>query len=231
MEEVLATKRLFCDECDQPSRLSVTAIKPRIMNPQRHASVYACGECGTVLNKTDAHELELWETIECSCGATFALNKDEADLTLMAQPASEKLIDTDYAKRASWFHATDVPNWQEAVSSAQIFVHVGTYEAAMERAAVSYSNSGECYLWEVTLKPEAVLTDDVVEDNNIWPTNVNECIKDHFGGDAQRYLNKYESPGSVSMLLDPSLLNVVEVTTMSPADYAAYDRANLIPAA
>lgn len=67
------------------------------------------------------------------------------------------------------------------------------------------------YLWQVTLNIEAILSDAILEDHNDWLYDVDESGRKTLGADAIRYLNKWESAGSISLLVDPRYLTAVRV--------------------
>ena len=66
---------------------------------------------------------------------------------------------------------------------------------------------------------EAVLADAILEDNNDWFYEVTDSARKTLGADAVRYLNKWESAGSISLLADPRYLTAVRVDEVDIDNY------------
>ena len=181
-------------------------------------SPLSCIHCNTVLSKEDAHniikEIEYEEYFKCSCGKGSSI--EELDVFIL--PTSIHLLDKDVAKDNIWFHTTNRENWETKVKTAERvpYIHAGTFEAAMERHEDRKSTYG--WIYELRMKPECELADDVYSDLNRWDDEVDEdgifepddIHYDH-PKDALRYVNKWESVGSISLLMDPRMMEVVAV--------------------
>lgn len=134
------------------------------------------------------------------------------------------LLDGEAVKTVTWFHTTGRENWLEAATSGESvpYVHVGSLTAAMERAdALHFSNRhsvNPVYLWEVTVKMDAVIADDILMDEDDWCKFVTDCSRKHVGGDVQRYLNTREGAGSISLMIDPRVTTSVKVSEITSAD-------------
>jgi hypothetical protein len=133
-------------------------------------------------------------------------------------------------KSIAWFHATNIYNWLEEINYTddedenRPYVHLGSKEAALELAKWKYLEDPDgdnemFYLWQVTLNVEALLADALLEDNNDWFYEVADSTRKTLGGDVIRYLNKWESAGSISLLADPRYLTAVRVDDVDIDNY------------
>lgn len=168
---------------------------------------------------------------------------------LLVVPSSHHLLDLDTAQNAVWFHSTNVKNWLERVQSGEAneyfgmedgevpYVHVGTVEAAWHRANELYSgNCGEdtaevssnAFMYQVRLKENAVVSRHISEDTNDWFFLVEDKHRTKMDGDALRYVNRWESEGSISMLVDPCALELVAVEVIKVVVPA--EESELVPA-
>jgi len=132
---------------------------------------------------------------------------------------SAHLMNKEEVPQERWFHATKRGNWAEAIQSAStserggLMVHVGDRETAMERAKDTFWNR-TFYLYEVSIAPDTRILDGIVDDENSWPTFKEEMegedanFPEYVGVDAVRYVNRYEAPGSISLLVDAKKLIV-----------------------
>jgi len=132
---------------------------------------------------------------------------------------SAHLMNKEEVPQERWFHATKRGNWAEAIQSAStserggLMVHVGDRETAMERAKDTFWNR-TFYLYEVSIAPDTHILDGIVDDENSWPTFKEEMegeaanFPEYVGVDAVRYVNRYEAPGSISLLVDATKLTV-----------------------
>lgn len=124
------------------------------------------------------------------------------------------MFNDDTARSSLWYHATRRENWYEGlfVNSMAPLVHLGSEMAARSRMAqVSRRLAGPWYLHAVTLNSDAVLHPEVIEDENEKAP--------YYSGDENRvsnystltrYVNRFESVGSVSIIANPSAIKVVQ---------------------
>jgi hypothetical protein len=219
--------------------MEMVKIQPTVMNMsafKKGLSPFACTHCGAHSSKgmeiqmRKAHNAWVKNpALSCDCGELISV----IDSKLTILPSSASLLDETNVKATTWFHATDVYNWLEEVSfdygeededMLRPYVHLGSKEAALELAKWKYlegSNDGDemFYLWQVTLNMEAILADSILEDNNDWFYEVTGDTREAMGADAVRYLNKWESAGSISLLADPRYLTMVRVDEVDSNNY------------
>lgn len=221
-----STKELTCAECsfwvdtNDFEFLPKTAriVSPEVKDFAPGETVFSCPGCSARFRTADATRLLEGSTLHCDCGRI--VHTGTTDVTF--KPSSAPLLDKDEVERISWFHSTMRKDWLETVKGAGVYVHVGSRESALERAADEYNDmphsTADYFLWEVVVKPEAMITDDVLMDDNQWFSKITDCTRKHLGGDVQRYLNRWEDSGSVSLMIDPQYIESVKVTTITRQD-------------
>ena len=207
-------------------------INPQPMSQaafDKNLSPFACVHCGA--HSTKQMEIQMRKShnawvqgspFTCdNCGNSISII--ESSLTVL--PSSVPMLEKDNIKTTTWFHATNIYNWLEEVSfdygdedddMIRPYVHVGSKDAALELGKWKYLEENDndddmFYLWEVTLNVEAILADGILEDRDEWLDEVTDTARKALGADAIRYLNKWESSGSISLLVDPRYLTAVRV--------------------
>lgn len=212
-------------------------ILPALMKQAAFAgnlSPFACAHCGVHTSKATETQMRFAhngryrsEPFLCSCGKEISVEGS----TLTIIPSSAPLLDEETVKSVTWYHATNIYNWLQEVNAEdeeedvqRPYVHLGSKEAALELAKWKYLEDPHddhefIYLWQVTLNVEAILSDAILEDNNDWFYEVTDSARKTLGGDAVRYLNKWESAGSISLLADPRYLTAVRVDDVDIDNY------------
>lgn len=207
---------------------SLIAIYPELM-PQSAfdagLSPFRCDNCTSHISKRNELNSPLWhENIEVECSLCGHVNKGSQTVI----PTSAPLLKTAVAQDMVWFHATYVDDWFEKISNGRdmeeedgyfLYIHVGSEDAAREIANHKYFDGYpsrdelKIMLYQVRLKAGAALSSRIVNDNETWRDfgSVTDGSKSAIGGDAVRYLNRWESPGSISLLVDASKLELVSV--------------------
>lgn len=144
--------------------------------------------------------------IPCGCGSRTS-NRFS---TIYISQDSAHLLEPDKAKSEVWYHVTSMENWHETLLDTEInpvtpLVHVGTLKAALERMEYFVANHWDeqsYHLYAVTLKEGARLDPNIYDDEDKWPSEVGYSILFRKYS-TFRYVNKFESPGSISLLADP----------------------------
>lgn len=192
-----------------------------------------CPHCGNAF--TESMEQELWEghRTECSvCSEELAWDKSRPSNTksrrslppyeVRVRPDQVKFL-TDHSAvlKARWFHTTSSVNWLESVREDNVQVHLGSESAALGRGVDLKGTNKydpEPVIYELRLKDGARVDPRIFEDENNWDE---EGFDGKYGGAAEpapysrtkvnRYVNEWEAPGQVSLLVHPSLIEVVSV--------------------
>lgn len=195
-----------CDDCgwECPDR--------RVLQAQKRKTQIRCGGCRQLVPV----ECERWDV---------RFRKEHLPF-----------LDVDNVRNATWFHATDVVDWWEQLPAGvdtyftadgrsiesvapteegDLMVHIGTRDAALDRALAQ--STLDIWLHEVRLRPDTDIRDGVWEDEvTSFPERSGHCTSGPWLGDGvTRYLNRYEMPGSVSLLANPRNLELVSRKRMT----------------
>ena len=180
-------------------------------------SAMACPRCETFFSlDTEADAWQDNHNYTCeNCGETNFIY----DLIFSVREDSVKFLDDPEVTATTWFHTSVHENWYEHIFSGfegdEIpAVHLGTEQAALDRVvALEYFNydSAPMYLYEVKLKDGVDIAPVLSLDDNSLPEYVTDLTgyKDYSATGVSRYLNAYESPGSISLLANPECFDVV----------------------
>jgi hypothetical protein len=113
----------------------------------------------------------------------------------------------DETKRASWYHSSDSPDWEERIADGTITsVHAGSLNAAEDRVTGLGRKNDTTWVYELRIKPEASVDPNIFNDD---PVNESAWKKQEDKSDVVRYMNLYEDSGSISVLLNSSQVEVV----------------------
>lgn len=191
-------------------------------------SAFVCLGCDEPLSKTWEKMLTKgFDSYQCVCEEESMV--DELDVRIL--PSSVQFLDVGTTRETVWFHSTKVENWSEEVSKLRPtfvcgsnempsvpYVHVGTFDAAMTRFEDTKGESG--WLYEIRIKDDAFIAEEVYEDRNDWEQFVRAGFFEGFLGDKKkcdvlRYVNRWESVGSISLIMDPRFMEVVKVSPLN----------------
>lgn len=124
--------------------------------------------------------------------------------------AVELVQDVNAARDRRWFHATTRQDWHRGAIEAGITVHVGSMETVRQLVVSKLDThenvaDAQWYLHEVKLSPDADLSEGIRPDlETRWPRR-----SEHFGYEGLLYVNAFESPGDISVLIKPEHLTPV----------------------
>ena len=190
------------------------------------SSPVRCMECDSYITSEQEDYIFRSRFIEDDACHMCGMDLFEESVVTDIHPDSEYLLDIQNAKDEVWYHATDREDWmgdlledKNPEDDSVPLVHIGTLAAASYIMAQKYACFTETiYLYRVRLSPDAVIDVDLYEDENLWPERTNDigCFADAF-----RYVNRWESTGSISMLVDPEHLIVEKVTALSQEEMRA----------
>lgn len=189
---------LICPNCDDA--MTEAAWEKQI---DKAGYKMACSSCGTSVVR--------W------LGQLQNYTPDTANIGVTSE--SEKFLDVETARTSTWFHATVRENWFEGINKKDgLLVHVGMESTAQARISqLLYREGGEYYMWEIRLKETAQVNADILDDKNEWPELVGDHFNDDYKGysddfEATRYVNRWETPGALSLLVQAGALEVVGMT-------------------
>lgn len=176
------------------------------------SSSLKCSNCNTPIGPRRTKSLLTHHVTECgNCKEKI----DHHIVKVETLPSAKKFEDSDYAKKASWWHGTMKERWGKWIRSAPTSsnVHVGTYNAALARRA-SFIDARPWHVFKVRLREGVEVSDTIHPDSYVNSVEA-------YPGVAQRYLNIWESPGSISMAVCKSDIEVVEHRLLQPGKWSA----------
>ena len=198
---------------------------PWDLAPEGYSGAY-CGDCGSFFTDDDVDTASESSPLTCSaCGEV----SDQGVLPSAVRYNDRRLFSKSAVRKDTWYHITVRKNWvgditEEQDVDYQPFVHLGSKEAALTRMKalvedeVYAGKNGETqyYCYEVRIKPQAPIADAVLpDDNEIAPAMPVEMNYNYTGDGYEaygvsRYVNEFESHGSISLLAHPSSFEVIE---------------------
>lgn len=156
-------------------------------------------------------------------------------------PNQSHLDDISIVKDVHWYHATSNPNWLEDVVYNNVPVHLGSEETALDRmrflssSVGSFESPSEWFLFKLKLSRSATVAkhyvkdmvddwantvyDDSYFDDYSWESLLDrepfmfsrEFRKLTNSNDFVRYVNLHEYQGHISLIGNPSQLEIVDV--------------------
>lgn len=195
----------------------------RKMDPRlsgRGFSALRCDTCGHHLTKKE-ERLLIQEYIlsddTSSCGHDIYAD----DVIVSVLPEYQHLMNLRTARNTDtvWYHTSANENWPTPiqglgwgrVTDGEFVAHVGTLQAALDRCSYSERTFQPTFLYHLKLSAKARWSPKILLDENYWPTSVPELKRaPEFFGDVTRYVNRYEDPGSISLLVRTGIIEVVK---------------------
>ena len=169
-------------------------------------SGFRCSECDKPFSNSAAGLLLCYENVKCRhCGELGDI--DSASLEVR-EDFRDIEVDVNSAKKRRWTHATDRGEaWFKGLQEADVSLHMGAPEAAVDRMLTKYNNVGDrtLYFYELELKEEVALQPTVEEDQ------ANGDRVENHETPALVYLNRWEAPGTLSVEAHHSQVKVVAV--------------------
>lgn len=171
--------------------------------------VLQCSECTDNLPDTSPGE---YSVICMTCGEE---QYETGDNHILAVEADAHLLADDKAvEEYTFYHATSRQNWEVDIFNAGVSVHVGSIEAALSRiedirlTSENYLDGDDIHLYEIKVSAESML-DRVIRDETYWADSLDAFLDWTDGRKVVRYINTWENPGSLSLILDPSAMTIV----------------------
>lgn len=191
-----------------------------------------CPQCRTAITARQ-EEGFLNHSLRLDPCATCGKVIDNMTGTILVRRDNAMFLDAETARTATWYHATVRENWiddlMECERRAQPYpwyvpgetvpmIHVGTRQAAQDRAErlMERDQPNRMYMYTVRLRTDAPMSQYVVDDLPSAPDYAGYCDgkPEYSKMGATRYVNRYESLGSISLLVNTTALEVVSRETM-----------------
>lgn len=131
---------------------------------------------------------------------------------LSLQKKSVPFLNEDGVRSARWFHATRRTNWYEGLftNASPALAHLGDYDTAMERFSIRSKPGEKWRMYVVELLPTVTVSPEISADENVAaPQFARDLPYKQYQGDVTRYINEWESIGSISLLATPDSFRVV----------------------
>lgn len=187
-----------------------------------------CYSCKSFFTEEEVDSVGDSGSLLCaSCGA----NSDQGVLPSGVKYSDRKFFSKSAVRENTWYHITVRSDWGGDITAEddvdeQPLVHLGSKDAALDRmqdlieeaaaSGISGDKAPKFYCYEVKVKPVASIADAVLaDDNDMAPSkpsdmNLNYVISDGYDEyGVNRYVNEYESHGSISLLAHPSSFDIV----------------------
>lgn len=178
-------------------------------------SALRCPRCKQHIDEQEESDILTYYEITHICGNL--LKAEDADLTV--RPDYQKYMNLRSTRQEIfWYHASDLPDWERKITqyADPLMVHIGSEHSALDRARYVGAN----YLYKLQLKKEFTISPTIVDDYNYWPDHLSET---RYPGenynfsqfsDITRYVNRYEIPGSISLLARADAVAVSSCTVI-----------------
>jgi len=184
-------------------------------------SVYYCLDCNTQFPKSDDFKSPGWKK---RCENCLQLSEDGI-VGYTLKPGAEKFFEKEAVLESEWYHYTSHAEWESFLNPGNpeaTVIHLGTEEAALDRWNHTRA-SRDIKLYKVRLKQHAEVADNILQDDP-YNDKIPPLVAD--GGVQQgilmsgvtRYQNAYEDPGSFSLMVNPELIEIVDVTELNYED-------------
>lgn len=151
------------------------------------------------------------------------------DVGVALRVDSKKFLNKQEVLDTKWFHTSTYENWEATVghqaAEGRDYVHLGTKDAARERNEIVAVNIDDdpLYIYEIEIDRSSSIEDKVYYedpfDNRDLPkvqgSNSSDVTKASDEPGITRYVNHFESPGSISLVVDPSKIRILSKTRVN----------------
>ena len=183
-----------------------------------------CKKCGDALTQKvydELNEVTFGYVANCShCGNPMKWGELTPPYIVDVDDKEAKFLYDDKAvMETSWYHITTSDNWHEQVLTSNVFVHLGTKQAALDRLIVlkqyDWLDGSNYKIYEIGFNNKVNVSENIFSDDNQWPVDLSEGKNNACSAHkVNRYVNEWEAPGSVSLIVSPKLFTVKSVETI-----------------
>jgi len=143
------------------------------------------------------------------CG-TCGIRTEHGSVVVPLLDRESVMLDVESARRFTYYHFTERKDWPTyrtypgAGEHENFWAHVGTSQSALDRALTLGARVGFVYV--VRVKAEALWSPDVLADDGRM--HGVDCAPGEY--QVRRYLNRYEAPGTISLAVCNTMLEVID---------------------
>lgn len=186
----------------------------------KNQSRFACPVCHTPAYKVYEDDLRLNALVKCFNNSCHTNNEKTqfhfSNATTILRPGYYKIArNIEKMKRMDWYHISTLsPDKMEFDTGLDM--HIGQIDTICAYHDVSKVRWRDgFYLYRVRFAPDKVLHNEIIRDENHWD-DVNKILRngcDTQGNtvDAYAYVNRWEAPGSISIVSRRDALELVDV--------------------
>lgn len=137
---------------------------------------------------------------------------DESEVGVKVVPSSAQYIKIAPTRQSYWYHSTYVDRWGEKYTEFGDPIYLGTRNAAIRRykdlASDPTFTKESGWLYKVKLKPRVKIHRYVLDDDHLMPSTA------EFQDRVVRYVNLFESVGSISLVTRADQFDIVDVVKL-----------------
>lgn len=159
----------------------------------------------------------MWKCQMCHTPYTItdgrALKNPKQDIVIPHNNEKEFLKDVaNQAAEYHWFHATLTDPERFSTTDPQIITHVGRPETCIDYLSKTTGLRGTIWVHELALRPGTLIDPELAIDINNWSVEIQQILQGEVDGFA--YVNRWEAPGTASLLVSCECLMLVDSYTM-----------------
>jgi hypothetical protein len=198
-------------------------------------SAWFCHNCRAFFSKGEEEAIKStpkWEGHCHKCDTEFT-----PDMITGWGAVHEKNLDflenPEEVKKRVWYHATTRGDWEKNAEPTKggediPYLHVGTLQAARDRIKYAGGDANDWVIYEVEVNPETPVSPIVFGDDYNAPKTYQTAValnQDSSGMDwndpnyltldVKRYVNQYETPGDISLIVHPGQFAILNKTTVA----------------
>lgn len=186
----------------------------------KYQSHFACPVCHTPARLYQVGDIRGRVAVYCNNNTCFTGTKRTqfhfSNAATVLRPGYYKIArNLDKMLRMDWYHISRLsPGMLEFETGKDM--HIGQIDTIREYHEISqYRWTDGYYLYRLRFKPDTVLHNEIIRDDNRWET-VNDILRNNYDEqghavDAYAYVNRWEALGSISMVSRRDKLELVDV--------------------
>lgn len=192
---------------------------------------FSCDLCGNWFSKAECDTISQRHYARCTgCGR----NRQLTQVKVSVLSDSARHMDLDTVRGDLWYHSTTSATWMEDIIECEeedfaflssyrgepmvdttLMVHLGTVEAALDRHRERLSHE-TVYMYVLRIADWAPIAEAIkTDENDECPVIAQDCPEQGYSVGITRYVNLFESPGSISLLANRSMIEIVDRMRLS----------------